>query len=242
MSPEQARQYTLHSREATVPSIAQQVDVPRAEQGQHRQHGGRASVRLYNRDDVWGALACQRLVVQKVADGFRPLTAQGRGAQIPIAEPPVKIDPLTVPMEVVPDDFDSTPISQTTATKVRVETSHRPRHSSKLQTLLAHPGDKEEPTVSSVTSSEPSTPEEKPPSRQQTPVGILYVTNVLTGVVFVAVNARAGADFSRSMEHDGKRFHKACRLPSHTAGDMLHDAAAGCDPDRAGSSDINLEL
>ena len=128
----------------------------RSEQGQHRQHGGRASVRLYSRDDVWGALACQRFVVQKVADAFRPLTAQGRGTQIPMAGPPVKIDPLTVPMEVVPDDFDSTPISQTTATKVRVETSHRPRRSSKLQTLLAHPGDKEEPTASSVTSSEPS--------------------------------------------------------------------------------------
>ena len=160
---------------------------------------------------MWGALACQRFVVQKVADGFRRLTAQGPGAQIPMAEPPVKIDPFTVPMEVVPDDFDSTPISQTTATKVRVETSHRPRRSSKLQTLLAHPGDKEEPTDSSVTSSEPSTPEENPPSRPQTPGGIQNVTNALTAVVFVAVNAPAGADFSRSMEHDGKRYQKACR-------------------------------
>ena len=124
-------------------------------------------------------------------------------------------------MEVVPDDFDSTPISQTTATKVRVETSHRPRRSSKLQTLLAHPGDKEEPTDSSVTSSKPSTPEENPPSRQQTPVGILYVTNVLTGVVFVAVNAPGGADISRSMEHDGKRFHKACRC-HHTLPATCH--------------------
>ena len=70
----------------------------RSEQGQHRQHGGRASVRLYSRDDVWRALACQRFVVQKVADGFRPLTAQGRGTQIPMAGPPVKIDPLTVLM------------------------------------------------------------------------------------------------------------------------------------------------
>ena len=30
--------------------------------------GGQASVRLDSGDDVWGALACQRLVVQKVMD------------------------------------------------------------------------------------------------------------------------------------------------------------------------------
>ena len=39
-------------------STAKQVDVP-----EHL----RASVRHYNRDDVWEALACEQLVVQKVA-------------------------------------------------------------------------------------------------------------------------------------------------------------------------------
>ena len=102
-APEQARQYTLHSLKATRPPCAKQLDVPeldRAEQDRHRQHGWRASVRLYSRDDVWGALACQWPVVHKVADGFR---------QLPLAEPPVELDLVAIPMEVVPDD-DSTPI------------------------------------------------------------------------------------------------------------------------------------
>ena len=64
MSPEQAWQYTLLSLKATMHSIAKQVDVP------ERQHGGRASVRLKSRDDLWGAPACQQLVVQRVAEGF----------------------------------------------------------------------------------------------------------------------------------------------------------------------------
>ena len=62
---------------------------------------------------MWGALACQQLVVQSVTEGFRPLTAQGRGAQIPLAEPTVEIGPLTMPMDVKPKEFDSSPISQT---------------------------------------------------------------------------------------------------------------------------------
>ena len=62
----------------------------------------------------------------------------------------------------------------------------------------------------------------------------------------------------RLFEFDGARLKtsKGLPLPPHTAGDMLHDAAeaatsahslrdqslSGCDPDRAGSSDINLDL
>ena len=90
MSSAQARQCTLHSLKATMLSIAKEVDVPehhRAEQSHHHLHGGRASVRLYSRDDVWVALASQRLIVQNVAEGFRPLTAQGRGTKIPVMNP-----------------------------------------------------------------------------------------------------------------------------------------------------------
>ena len=155
-----------------------------------------------------GGLACQQLVFQRVAEGFRPLTAQGRGTQIHLAEPTVEIDPLTIPMEVIPNDFDSSPISQTKATEVRVATFRGPRRSSKLQTLLSAPGNVEE---SSVTSSESSTPEENPPTGQQMPGEILYVTNDLTGVVHVVVTAPAGADSSRSMEYDKKRLQTACR-------------------------------
>ena len=111
MSPEQAWQYTLHSLKATMHSIAKQADVPehhRAEQGHHCQHGGRASVRLQSRDDLWRAPACQQLVVQRDAEGFRPLTAHRRETetQIFLAEPTVEIDPLIILMEVVRNAFD----------------------------------------------------------------------------------------------------------------------------------------
>ena len=38
------------------------------------------------------------LLFREWAESFRPLTAQKRGAQIPLTEPPVKIYPLTLPM------------------------------------------------------------------------------------------------------------------------------------------------
>ena len=142
---------------------------------------------------------------------FPTLTAQGRGAQIHLAEPTVEIDPLTIAMEVIPNDFDSSPISQTKATEVRVATFRGPRRSSKLQTLLPAPGNMEEPSESSVTSSESSTPEENPPTGQQMLGEILYVTNDLTGVVHVALTAPAGAESLRSMEYDKKRLQTTCR-------------------------------
>ena len=108
----------------------------------------------------WHASNC---FFQSVAEGFRPLTAQGRGAQILLAEPTVEIDPLAIPVEVIPNDFDSSPISQTKATEVPVATFRGPRRSSKLQARLPTPGNVEEPTDSSVTSSESLTPEEPLP-------------------------------------------------------------------------------
>ena len=38
---------------------------------------------------------------------FPTTHSAGTWSADPMAEPPVKIDPLTVPMDVVPDDFDS---------------------------------------------------------------------------------------------------------------------------------------
>ena len=88
MTPEQARQYTLHSLKATMLSIAKQVDVPehhRAEHGHHHQLAGRASIRPYSRHDVWRALACQKLVVQRVAEGFSPTHSTGAWEVDPLA-------------------------------------------------------------------------------------------------------------------------------------------------------------
>ena len=53
-----SRSYTLHGLKATLLSYARQLDVDEsccADQGHHRTTPGRASVRLYGRDDVFGA-------------------------------------------------------------------------------------------------------------------------------------------------------------------------------------------
>ena len=149
-----------------------------------------------------------------------PTHSTGRGAQIPTAEPTVEIGPLTIPMEVVPNGFDTSPILQMTATEVRVAALRKSKRPSKLRTLLSTPGNAEEPTDSSVTSSEPSPPEDYSTTEQRAPEGILYVMNVLTGVVHVA-GTPAGADSSRSLDYDGKP-----PLPAQFAIDMLHFSAA----------------
>ena len=94
MAPEKARSYSLHSMKATVLSWARQCDLGsevRGEQGHHRQSANGHSVRLYSRDDVWGALKVQRTVVQHLALGWRPLTPQARGAQAPDMETAVHL-------------------------------------------------------------------------------------------------------------------------------------------------------
>ena len=92
----EARGYSLHSAKCTVLSWARQLLLPeevRAEQGHHKPSSARASVRLYSRDDVWGALKVQREVIRALHDGWRPLSPQSRGAQPPAREPEVQLPP-----------------------------------------------------------------------------------------------------------------------------------------------------
>ena len=67
--PSPVLHHTLRSLKATMLSIAKRIDVPehhRAEQGHHCQHGGRASVRLYTGDDLWGVrLRASNLLFRK---------------------------------------------------------------------------------------------------------------------------------------------------------------------------------
>ena len=77
------------------------------------------------------------------------------------------------------------------------------RRSPELQMLLPTPEDAEAPTESAVTSSESSALEEDPPTGQQTPEEILYVTNVLSEVVHVArLTFRGRCRWTRVMLHD----------------------------------------
>ena len=87
--------YTLHSPKATLlsfgPQLGSVVDSDdRLQQGHHADP--RKSLHLYGRDSVWGALRYQQMVVQQVRAGFRPKTAQHRGGQTPLVEPPVTLE------------------------------------------------------------------------------------------------------------------------------------------------------
>ena len=96
---EKAASYTIRGCKATSLSWACQLNVPegnRGAQGHHRGAAARNSVRLYGRDDVSGALFCQKTILDKLHSGWRPHTAIGRGEQQPAAEPPCTI-PTTSP-------------------------------------------------------------------------------------------------------------------------------------------------
>ena len=88
---------TMHSCKVTLLAAARQLDVSeehRADQGHHQRDSHQQSVRLYSRDDVWGALKCQGTLLRALADGWRPLSAQARGAQRPLQEPEFTVPPL----------------------------------------------------------------------------------------------------------------------------------------------------
>ena len=87
--------YTLHSLKATLlsfgPQLGPAVDPDdRLQQGHHADP--RKSLHLYERDSVWGSLRYQQTVVSKIREGFRPKTAQHRGGQSPLIEPPVVVE------------------------------------------------------------------------------------------------------------------------------------------------------
>jgi len=87
--------YTLHSLKATLlsfgPQLGPAVDPDdRLQQGHHADP--RKSLHLYGRDSVWGSLRYQQTVITKIREGFRPKTAQHRGGQSTLVEPPVTVE------------------------------------------------------------------------------------------------------------------------------------------------------
>ena len=89
--------YSIHGMKATILSWSSQLcdqgvitDEMRRLQGHHKpiQH----SVSLYSRDDVNGQLELQRRLIQQVIAGWRPITPQHRGAQMPASEPAVTLE------------------------------------------------------------------------------------------------------------------------------------------------------
>ena len=87
----------VHSCKVTFLSWSRQLGIDeelRRHQGHHRSSGGNQCVDLYGRDDVFPALTLQRVILSKVAAGFRPLTPVLRGAGTAISDRPVTVPPL----------------------------------------------------------------------------------------------------------------------------------------------------
>ena len=97
-STQQSIQWTAHSMKSTLLAwgaqlIAEGKVTPeeRMLQGHHRQ-GTSKSLRIYSRDDVHGQLSFQQKVINFVRRGGRFRTAQHRGAQHPMDEPPIQAE------------------------------------------------------------------------------------------------------------------------------------------------------
>ena len=69
-------------------------------QGHHRLSGAQQSVELYGRDDAIPMLDFQKLVVQHIRSGFRPLQPMSRGASAPLPDFPVTLPPPAQPRSV----------------------------------------------------------------------------------------------------------------------------------------------
>lgn len=95
LSSSMAQNITLHSLKVTMLASAAQLRLPhRDRQIQGHRLGG--SVQLYSRDDTSDSLWVQSQITQAVRQGWRPTRPQHRGAQTPMAEPPVtqQLQPL----------------------------------------------------------------------------------------------------------------------------------------------------
>ena len=111
--------YALHLK-ATATSWAIQCSVAenvRAGLAHHRKTGNARTVQLYSRDDVWGALVAQRMIILEAARGWRPLPPPGTGGgQQPLKEP-------VVALPGPPLDWDLTPRVADLPGRITVATS-----------------------------------------------------------------------------------------------------------------------
>ena len=102
MSPvPSASLYGMHSCKSTLLAWGRQLSLPaslRRIQGHHRLSSAQQSVELYGRDDAIPMLEFQKLVVQHIRSGFRPLQPMSRGASAPLPDFPVTLPPPAQPL------------------------------------------------------------------------------------------------------------------------------------------------
>ena len=95
LCPVEASVFTLHSMKVCFLSMLSQLGYSvkkRGLQGHHKNPNG--SVQLYSRDDVWGALEAQKVLWDRLREGWRPHTPLARGGRHPV--PQRDIVPLRV--------------------------------------------------------------------------------------------------------------------------------------------------
>ena len=214
---EQARDATLHSCKATTLSWARQLHVPeelRSEQGHHRAGSGRASVRLYSRDDVFGGLECQRLVIAGLRGGFRPAAPQGRGGQLPITEPEVSLPAIetqaTTPVPSIEEHEEGPVVDLATGRELP---EHRPLE--------------DDSEAASSTDSAESLPEE-------TLTVEVFLQNWATNIFHGAVPWLSPQHGNHTpVEHEGRFWRTACAASARgsrslTLVDVPHSGAQPC--------------
>jgi hypothetical protein len=223
-TPRQAQSYGAHSGKVALLSFARQANIceeQRGEQGHHRQHAGRASVRLYSRDDVWGALRLQRELSDQVANGFRPMCAQQRGAAQPLPETPVQIPPPcdNWEMEVQPT-FNGLCLSSDTTAPALFRVAEVPlRTVTHINNVEAVPLNEEAESEGQHSSSDESDsddghdvpdPDVIAPSEDDLTEKTFYIVNLLRGTMHVAVPATDSHAENRVLEFPDGRWATAC--------------------------------
>ena len=108
--------YTLHSLASTFLAWSSQIPSEVTPEERHIQgHHAmpQSSMRRYSRDDAFLQLKLQRTIRSKVLSGWRPETAQHRGAQKPLQELPVLVERFrkqSLPHEWQKFQFNAHPI------------------------------------------------------------------------------------------------------------------------------------
>ena len=173
-----------HSLKCTLLSWARQLHLDsdlRRIQGHHRQSGSDRSVSLYSRDDILPMLRLQRLVVDAVRSGFRPLQPMARGLSQPLPDFPVTLPSAASLPELGPLSDDCLPEALPSRPCLPVVPS------APLQDVSSGP------TAPKATA--------PPPSASVSAFGFLW--NARSNVVHVAMQTEPMAVRSKSFDVDG---------------------------------------
>ena len=206
-----------HSLKCTVLSWARQLHVDsdlRRIQGHYRQSGSDRSVSLYSRDDILPMLRLQRLVVDAVRSGFRPLQPMARGLNEPLPDFPVilpssnslpELGPLSA--DCLPEALPSRPclpIVPSASPSDPQEPAASADSEAALESLSSESSDSsaEEAVLPDEPAATPAPKAVSPPlSASVTAFG--YLWNARSNVVHVAMRTEPSATRSKSFPLDG---------------------------------------